>query len=334
MFENLKTYQVSKKRNQSAGFTLVELLLVIAIIAVLSGMALGVMAKAQDEAKSSATEARILMIENLFAILIEDYEVRRLPISIRELGRYADQNPIQVDGNGNITNKLHQVRNLRRRIQQDIVNAENPRPLLTNNQDLVANPDVGVFPTTIGPFGSAVPGGFLGWLQQNYPNPQFSGGHDSSTNPYLWERLAQVTPSLVQSYGPMKIGAATDPDFDLPGEYVYAILERMDVDGAPATELLGSSTIGNTDEDGYPEVVDAWGEPMLLRIWQIETTPPTNDTSVSNDAYSDVANIDFDSLNGTGGAPTGYIGLDSSIPRGLHKVRFEVVSTRLGRNHY
>ena len=71
-------------------------------------------------------------------------------------------------------------------------------------------------------------------------------------------------------------------ELDLPGEYLHEILRSIQVDGQSAVESLGSSAIANTDNDGFPEVVDAWGEPLLFDIEQFSAT--VNDNVVrSND---------------------------------------------------
>lgn len=334
MFEILKTNRFPTSRNQrQAGFTLIELLLVIAIIAVLSSMALGVMSKAQDDAKASATQSRILMIENLLAIQLEDYEVRRLPISVRELGFYwtANQAHTPYLTKGTVTQPQYvAVQNIRRRIMQDIIGSEFPRPIYSNGV-FSANSDVGVFPSRNATLTGS--DSFSDWLDDWYPTPV--------NGLTLRQRLANLVPSRVQSYGPMKSGAVTDPDFNLPGEYLYAALERMDVDGTPATELLGKASIGNTDEDGYPEVIDAWGEPMQLRIWQVAATRQETDSAGNDlvDVWEDDSDLDgtpdndrnFD-IGDLSTGPFGYVVIDPTIPRVLQKVRFEVVSTRLGRH--
>ena len=121
-------------------------------------------------------------------------------------------------------------------------------------------------------------------------------------------------------------------DFNLPGEYLYAILERINVDGTPAIEFLGDAAVGNTDGDGFKEVVDAWGEPMNLRLWQIEglevadrdgNPPPGTDVWEDKEATPD-----FD-VRDSFGIPFGYKVLDPTETRELSKIRAEVASQRI-----
>ncbi len=316
------------------GFTLVELLFVIAIIAVLSTMALGVMKSAQDDAKEAATRSRITQIEAILQIELEDYEVRQLPIRLNALAAYVRANPVYTDGGGNPIKVGTQVRNLRRRILADIISAEFPRPLLSGGNFLL-NPDLGVFPTTIA--GAGNPQGFRDWLDNTaYPNPP-------SGLPRLSNLLANLSPARVKAW--RQIAALSNKEnFNLPGEYLYAVLTRIDLDGSPAIESLGNNAIGDFDSDGFLEVVDAWGEPMQLRIWQVDAqeVDDTGSPSAGTDIWEDVPGVNFDlragateyrddvgNIQKNPGIPSGYTVLDPTVPREVNKIRFEVTATRL-----
>ena len=91
------------------GFTLVELLFVIAIIAVLGALSAGILGQARRDAQISATESRITQIEAIMQTVMEDFEVRRMPFRNSELP-------------GNLT----AVRNLRRQIVAGMILAEYP----------------------------------------------------------------------------------------------------------------------------------------------------------------------------------------------------------------
>ena len=333
-----KKQKRSHEQLRNLGFTLVELLLVIAIISVLATMSLGVLRNAQDSAKSSATQSRITQIESLLAIELEDFEVRRLPISNRDLLAYVRANPA-LDIDGDAIKVFVQLQSLRRQILMDLISSEFPRPCLVDTDDdgaadtFVLSIDVGQFPSDIGPI-TAVDGdddpcaggnGFRTWLDENYGNPVNING----TETLLSDRLDQAKTSAIRSL--LKFN---QPGFDLPGEYLFAVLQRLDVDGTPAVELIGNAAIGNVDGDAYPELIDAWGEPLQLRVWQVDSTPNlelgmyADGTAVIND---DVDVLDFDLLDGSG-VPTGYVGLDPRISREIRKIRFQVVSTRMARD--
>lgn len=317
-------------------FTLIELLMVIAIVGVLSSLTLAVMAAAQNDAKEAATRSRIRQIEAILAIELEDYEVRRIPVSVGTLLGYVNTNKPDADGDGFADNALHFVRQLKRRILQDMISAEMPRPKLDAGNNFIYNPDVGQFPTTETPVasgGRAVPVyeptvSFADWLDAQYPTPAFAGGLT------LRALLTANRPAKVQTFNTRIAATGNTAFFNLPGEYLYEILSRIDVEGESGIELLGTRVIGNSDDDMFPEVVDAWGDPMLLRIWQIGAEPGPD---FANDVYEDVKlpgnpNVhghDFDILDGA--FPQGYTVIDPTVPREVSQIRFEVTSLRMGR---
>jgi prepilin-type N-terminal cleavage/methylation domain-containing protein len=224
------------------GFTLVELLLVIAIVTVLSTMALGVMRQAQTDAKISATEARITQINAIMEVVMEDYSVRRMPIDLN-----ASLSPP-------VTRRM--LREARYQVLSELLDSELPRPLYDpSSGSYVPNSNRVVSPFFSGPgyVGSGNPtvdSDPIGF----YRADSFLGNSNAPYSAIMqrWQLLAQQNPN----------------DLNLPGEYLYQFLYSYDFDGAPAVEALGAQAIADTDGDQLMEVVDAFGKPLLYEIQQ------------------------------------------------------------------
>lgn len=224
------------------GFTLVELLLVIAIVTVLSTMALGVMRQAQTDAKISATEARLAQVNAIMEVVMEDYSVRRMPIDLN-----ASLSPP-------VTRRM--LREARYQVLSELLDSELPRPLYDpSSGSYVPNSNRVVSPFFSGPgyVGSGNPtvdSDPIGF----YRADSFLGNSNAPYSAIMqrWQLLAQQNPN----------------DLNLPGEYLYQFLYSYDFDGAPAVEALGAQAIADTDGDQLMEVVDAFGKPLLYEIQQ------------------------------------------------------------------
>jgi hypothetical protein len=308
---------------------LVELLIVIAIISVLATMSVAMLSGASQDAKISATQARISQITAMLQLQMEDYEVRRLPIPNRVLDAFIDVNRMPFNGTGPQNDRI-QLKYLRRQLLMALIDSEMPRPVralsagqsIGYEENLQAGQIVSTFnleelstaaetnglknvdesdPPAPADFGMPAPTFFV-WIRNNYPN-DVSGVQ-------LEVLLDRVTSSNAEKFQ-RAIASTTAPnEVDLPGEYLHEILRSIQIDGQSAVEMLGGSAIGDFDNDGIPEVVDAWGEPLFFDIEQFGATVDTTDNSVrSNDL--------------------GTVPLDPRYPMALGDLRIVVGSDRI-----
>jgi prepilin-type N-terminal cleavage/methylation domain-containing protein len=242
----MKINALHKQRLRHSAFTLVELLLVIAIIAVLASMAVGVMASAQRDAAESATRSRISMLETLFQAELENYEVRRSPVPLDVIGGLVNAVPdaTWADSDFGGAAFLIHAKNMKRMIMADVIRAEMPDGTVPNVPRLV-------FPTTS--------------LRDYLESPPFNLNLDA---------LVPFAPKSVYRWTAREVNSAADNS-----ENLYMILSRIDLDGTPAVDSLGSLAIGDTDGDGLQEIVDAWGEPIVFQFRQQVMIPETNRNS-------------------------------------------------------
>lgn len=333
------TYFAGQHTNRSGparrcGFTLIELLIVIAIIGVLATLSVAMLSGAANDAKISATQARISQIQALLKLHMEDYEVRKLPISRRVLDEYIAARSIPPEF------RVPFVRNLRRQILLDMINAEMPRAVRSQrggtgipvdgggNLQLAyqhnQNGRLGTFPSECN---CGEGQSFENFLRTKYQAPVSGLG-------YLHQYLPQVKPAGVNRWGRMAGIWGQDPDDggnlvegdarSTAAEYLYEILKSIDVDGISAIETLGANAVGDFDGDGYREIVDAWGEPMVFDIEQPAYVGPDPATGLFAPYDPDAPADPGDPIN-----INGFVPLDPRMPARLDEVRFVVGSFRV-----
>ncbi len=105
---------------------------------------------------------------------------------------------------------------------------------------------------------------------------------------YIARSIAAATGISVTTFGQLVDGITTNGEWTAEhqsAECLYLILATSIVNGEPAIDSLNTREIGDTDEDGMPEVLDAWGRPLgfmrwpcgyyLPLLWEKNSTGPT-----------------------------------------------------------
>ena len=271
-----------------AGFTLVELLLVIAMIAVFAAMAVAVVAGAQGEALKSATISRIRQVESLLNQRMEEYQVRKLGLDITQF----TLNPILI-------------RHIRDMAIADFIRVELPSRL----------EDVEKYPSD----------DFRDGLEA-FTTINWSNADNDFTESSRLGIIDQLENEVQFSLAPFS--TFRNPNFNMGAEYLYQILAATDFGGGPSIELLGDRAFADTDGDGLLEVVDAWGDPLSFSVQQVEAQnasgPDANvifdDLYWGNAAQNALQDFTVTRITDETRWPS-FVTLNPSVPRPLEKIR-------------
>ena len=270
------------RRSSRSAFTLIELLLVISIVAVLGTLAVGVIGSAQRDARVAASQSRKLLIEKAMEIVLEDFEVRRSPISFAAIGTLTNfvQEPVWMLSDSRNPalddNFLLHARNLKRMIVADLIRSEFPGG---PREPTFAEPNaaLGQFPSAtlrsylVGPNGLQ--------LDPALVNTVFRRAR--SANVARWQNFAGFD---LTEKDPTELALLSDEELleirqADSAEILYAILSQTEYEGTNVIDSLGTAAVGDTDGDGVQEVIDAFGDPMAFEFHQPNTEPVLEDAA-------------------------------------------------------
>jgi len=267
-----RSVMTAKSSTIRRGFTLVELLVVISIIAIITSALAFAVAGAQERARVYRTESQLRRIEAI--IQRELLETLEAPLAVRTppmgnvlygLGAHVDTINGPTSSNNNFMSQGEGAFLRARRFKN-----EAKRVALMSRFPYRAELVEYVEPESLArPYiqASGVP--FVGY-RANSGVRGVQRFHGMPTNLVAVRGATQV-----QTAGNSVELGNSNKETD-SSELLYAVLGRIWVDGEPATSLLRQSEIADTDNDGLKEVVDAWGDPIYFRI---QVTMPVTDAS-------------------------------------------------------
>ncbi len=220
-------------------FTLVELLVVISIITLLASTALFTMFGVREDVRETRARAQVAKINELIMEKWESYQTRALPIRI----------PAGTDPRMAAAMRLNAVRELMRMELPDRM-----------TDILCPDPLSNIHPSGI-PSSSLLRAYFR--RVQSHMNPGPDGG---------WG----VAGSDDDGNGiPDDVCEFAWPGSDDRGwsrryqdsECLYLILSSIRENDSTGLEFFDESEIGDTDNDGMPEILDSWRQPILFLRW-------------------------------------------------------------------
>lgn len=217
----------SMRASRLHGFTLVELLVVIVIIGMLAGLALGGLSAARESARKAKTKSTIAKIDSIIMAKYESYLTRRLPVTSSDMQKIAALYP----------NTPKTVARVMANARRDLIRMEMP-----DRWNDVANADGSSRAPLLAQQVASVSGGTAVWPQSAAMLRYYGQFHRSLVD------LGKPRED-VETYG--------------PAECLYCIV--MSTPDGPSQ--FNDSEIGDADGDGLKEFHDGWGRPIMWIRW-------------------------------------------------------------------
>ncbi|TWT50513.1 hypothetical protein Pla22_32560 [Rubripirellula amarantea] len=255
------TCRSSKRSSSKPAFTLVELLVSIVIIGIIGGMVSQALTGANQQAKRNRAEAYINQL-NLMVMQMYEEESRRIPFA-----------PVSLRQNTLDDARASKSRSLAiLNWQRDYLRCVFPgQPLDLRRPPIdVGYPayrDTGLRPVRIDPLEDSST--LSAWNAALYEN---SLRHVARVK---YQRRVEALVGQKAGIAGLSFNACVDGDLN-NGEWttehegaecLYLILASNLFNGSPGIDALKSDDLGDTDDDGVPEVLDPWGRPVGFARW-------------------------------------------------------------------
>lgn len=244
-----------------AGFTLVELLVVMAIIAILTGAALGTMYAAEEAGRRAKTEATVAKLHSVIMQRYEEFLTRRIPadISANHPFDFAPGSPFY--GKTIAIRRLTAMRQMLRMelpdrwadvVWEDFYSPQPPpeeiRPYYT---DFLKNQ----------------------WPRNNNPSvmlvneTKWAIDPAGNSNVDVLQNRTALSAAYRRRYDQVTLERGMPPSLNLQGAECLYLIVTTGVTRGVGREHFNESEIDDTDNDGMPEFIDGWGRPITFLRW-------------------------------------------------------------------
>lgn len=234
-------------------FTLIEILVVLIILSILAAMVTTAVSGVRTTAREARTKRIISVVDSVIAEHYEQLRYRPLPVEIPALYNYAPNGAIvgyEVLADETARVRLMMLRDLQRMELPD------------RYTDITSQPSLIYAAAT----------------QVAEQNDQIIQKRDDKSLRQLFQ-VAWYDTSVSADNLPPKMSAyrgrlSGQQTVEHQGaECLYLILSTSFVGGQPAIGAIPDANIGDTDDDGMPEILDGWGQPLQYVRWPVGFTP-------------------------------------------------------------
>ncbi|TWU66153.1 hypothetical protein V7x_17110 [Crateriforma conspicua] len=312
-----------RQRPRSA-FTLVEIMVVLVVGGLLLGMGASMMATARRSSRIARTQAVISVVDGVIRQRLDELNSLPLPLE-HNVARTTQRIPsIPADEAERVRLQMRRdairmylpdrYSDLIRITDNRVTNATNDpffvlSPDLTSDRNKDGQPDewisgVWTDPVTIAgpvrvsdrqPDGTFIPSVTVArysWWNDTDNDFRTENHNVPGQLSAYRARIPRIVPNN-------QLGFTTSwSPANSPAECLYLIMSTTFISGTSAIEMLPRGHVEDTDGDGVPEIVDAWGVPLGFIRWPVgyvepgNPAPPTVLANVEPEEY-DVFRADF-----------------------------------------
>jgi prepilin-type N-terminal cleavage/methylation domain-containing protein len=259
-------------------FTLVELLVSLVVLSLLAAMVIAAVQGVNQTAREARTRSIIDAIDSVLMEQYQSYKYRPFSVEIPSLETQVNSMVdvgFEILASESARVRLMMIRDMQRMEMpdrlSDIVDA--PTPLYAAANKVVVNQAGRIVRTTDGKqFRKVFPVSWYG------VNPDSNDVMDTLGVP---SRLAAYRSRFPAGFDFTNTEALKNQG----AECLYLIMATSFVGGSPAIDVIPNSSIGDTDNDGLPEILDGWGNPLGFIRWPVGylDLEQSIDTAVADD---------------------------------------------------
>ncbi|MDA9857959.1 prepilin-type N-terminal cleavage/methylation domain-containing protein [Rubripirellula sp.] len=259
-------------------FTLVELLVSLVVLSLLAGMVIAAVQGVNQTAREARTRSIIDAIDSVLMEQYQSYKYRPFSVEIPSLETQVNSMVdvgFEILASESARVRLMMIRDMQRMEMpdrlSDIVDA--PTPLYAAANKVAVNQAGRIVRTPDGKqFRKVFPVSWYG------VNPDSNDVMDTLGVP---SRLAAYRSRFPAGFDFTNTEALKNQG----AECLYLIMATSFVGGSPAIDVIPNSSIGDTDNDGLPEILDGWGNPLGFIRWPVGylDLEQSIDTAVADD---------------------------------------------------